>query len=250
MSIVQSDLESGGYFAGVAPPSEYKTHLRRMLRITLLRPLFTRGRGELSTPKLEDDLTNLARLIEKAFPGDTRADHCMFYDVGGTVTIMEAAAAGANVVSRLADDLGRDLASTHRWHTIEPSLTRQGALAILHNLLRRGVQNAFRQASDDLPDVAVDREEDFATRMMRKESKCKEDASTPQHCLNIIQSLWASEPSDTLNSTMQHEDFRNHAVLDLTHPRGLLFKCQRRYFQMITDHADDPAPLSSLAYHF
>ena len=149
MSIVQSDLESGGHFPGVAPPSEYKTHLRVMLRITLLRPLFTRGRrGELSTPKMEDELTELARIIEIAFNGDIRAYYCMFYDVDGTVTMMEAAVACANVVSRLADDLGRDLASTHRWHTIEPSLTRQGVLAILHNLLRRGVHSAFSASND------------------------------------------------------------------------------------------------------
>ena len=51
-------------------------------------------------------------------------------------------------------------------------------MAILQDILRRGVYRTFRSAAI-VEQVDDNVEEDFHTRMNRKEAKCKEDAAGP-----------------------------------------------------------------------
>jgi hypothetical protein len=220
-----------------------------MLRVTLLRPLHTRGRGSLSEPVCQQTLLETAARIQKIFTGDIRVPVCSFLDDFAECSIIEVVESMGLLVNERVDSLGASPPSTNKWWTLEPSLVGQGTLAILHDILRRGVYRTFRSAAIVEP-VDDNVEEDFHTRMNRKEAKCKEDAAGPQLGLAIIQALWAAEPVDKLNQSIQHEDFQSRAAFDLTHPRGLIYECQLRYFTMITSDPQDPAPLTSIVHHY
>ena len=78
---IEADLSRGGFFPGVDPPAANRRRTECVLRLTLLRPLRTRGRVDLDGGGAKSEATLLRKRDQllAAFPGDIRRACCEYF---------------------------------------------------------------------------------------------------------------------------------------------------------------------------
>jgi hypothetical protein len=206
-----------------------------VVRMTLLRRQFLRGRSEKESPFCDNALLKLVDELLAFFNGDWRdrrvqhlcfgADCCR----GGK---LDAAVGRATslLMSVLIDRLGETVPSENRWHTFGPSLEIQTFGVLFHGLLSRlaEVVNGSVNALKNL-DASIEAGNEFQVYRAKKDRKCATflmDSSTP---VTIALAAVASEPVDHLSARMQLLDHQGHGVTELV-ADDLLLDCQRAFW--------------------
>ena len=62
--------------------------------------------------------------------------------------------------------------------------------------------------------------------------------------------MWAADPLDKLNHSLQYADAHDKSLRDAADPNGPLTQCQKAYYEMVSSSATSELPASSLAFHF
>ena len=253
--IVDKDLRNGGFFGNVRPTDRDLKHTRAILRLTLLRPLYTKGRdSQVSLVKQEPELRELEKRLLDAYQGDIRRNRTEYI---GPLDLRAAVYAQVmSVVHAFLEPIRVSLQAANKWWTHERSLISQGGGLAFHNLPGGAVVENFGDDSgggDDAEQLENEEEDDFHNICKRRVALAKEYCEDPDHQYNILVATWTTEPTDKLDSQLQHQDLNQadgHSLIDLAHPVGSVHKCQQKLFLMASGSSNCDVTLSDFDYHF
>ena len=103
--LIEADLGNGGYHAGTPPPPEFVKHTERVLRLTLRRPLHTKGRQQ-SEGHDEKWIESLCTTIQSLANGDIRLSCVSHFCQGCCSGMRDCAAKLAHAVVTFVEELG------------------------------------------------------------------------------------------------------------------------------------------------
>ena len=245
---IERDLAQGGFFLNLEPSLEEANHVQKIWMLTVRRPLYTKGRDELSEHAVRriDDYLRILRCIT----GDVRRLRVV-HNCPTWCRCPNARAAAVKICDALlqvfCDDLAKHLPSTSKWWTQEPCMIPQSALSLLFDLLGRVVPEAF------LTEAAADGdndEDDFHAKCRRRVKQACEASADPNHRVELLSTLWSCRPLDKLTATFQHLDYANVATREeMDWPDGPIRQAQVDYYRMLTDTTYEHH-IAVLPYHF
>ena len=230
------------------PSTACLDHVQRVLRFTLLRPIFTRGRATGEAPK-EQHLRALAARVLDVFNGDISKLRVTHFCKGCCPSARATALNMADVLVTCLEALSTHLPSTSKWWTFEPCMAPAVFLLMLHNIIGRATDEAFFHEAAAANDCDEDAEVDWHQRCSKRVRQARDLCHDSSARLHLALALWASEPMDLLDAVAQHGDAGTHCVWDLTHPAGPILDAQAAYFGMLAK-ADAPVPLTTCVQHF
>ena len=256
--VVTCDLAEGGFIRSVDAPMADMDHTRRLLRLTVLRPIHSRGRTS-GMAVNEDKLRRQALQLAECLNGDWRRPLTTHYCPGLHCCRDERHCAD-RIVSLLIeiflDSLHTCSPSSNKWWTFEPSMVPVVGLMSCHQLLQRAAPSAWGQESEEAADEGEQEELDGQAAFRRN---CAKKARSTFECVTsgdsdqeALIALWATEPLEHLNHNLQHVDSKMNmnALLDATDPCGPIFQAQTKLWNMITSNDAADLPLSFLLRHF
>lgn len=238
------------------PPAEWKDWASWVLRLTLLRPLKTRGRGPESVPHAEMKLKILYdELLECLRHTNVRSGKIVHYCTGCCSNAVEASNKLTSlIITAFAQHLGDKLPSTSRWYTLECSIIYQAAMLLIGRLLKRvareTIVNRGRDESSSSSDGPVNSDEEFKKRANRKVRQASEALDSAEHAITVTTALWSTEPVDSLNEILQHGDEVGSILVDASCSGGCISQAEEELFLRGHSHPDTPFPLSALSAHF
>ena len=248
--LIHQDLLQGGYVHCADPPAECQTHTAHVLRLTLLRPLHTKGRSN-SEVRGEAFLLHTRQRLCGLLNGDVRRNRVTHYCRGCCNGYEDCARKIMDVLLvAFLEQLGSVLPSTNKWWTYEPAMVPATALLLLHGLLQRAVVAAYSREADQEID-GEDENVDFHKYAQAKVRQTLDFVRAPESPVDLAIALWASEGLDKLSATMQHIDAHGKSLLDATHPNGPAMDAERYAYRIVTGAAEIEAPpLSAIVHHF
>jgi hypothetical protein len=202
---LERDLSNGG-FRLTAPDPQDLEHNRAIIRLTILRPFFTRGRDEESKASNYELMQAKAEKLKAWLTGDIRQPTFNFATLDASLTVRDVAVGTALALTEcFVDEIDKNRPSTSKWWTFEPALIAQGGLALINNLLSRSIQHAFdADIQDDGGDSSGDEFHATCRKHVMKAVEFASDEFSFEHgiagCAVVyVTALWATEPVDKLS---------------------------------------------------
>jgi len=256
---IHSDLISGGYISGAEQSDQtaiWQLHTSRMLSLTLLRSLRTRGRDQSSSSGFNEDyLRELQRLLTTMLTGDIREPRVTHLCMGCCTGPADAAIKLSDgLQAAFVEQLVSKNPSTIKYYTMETALTSSGGLFMTHQL----APQVFPAAIDVQLDESLDNEgnevqEDemkFRRYCHRKAKQAKETAEDPESEVNLVLALWSGEPLEKLNNTLQHAEALGKCMLDATYRYGPIYQAEVELYRRSSSSPSTFYPLEFIEYHF
>ena len=258
--IIERDLLNGGFVAGGIVDEECTSHTARIISMTLLRSLRSKGRDNEKQGRHEPLLRELYDKLVSLLNGDVRllkfchiCNSCCKNAREAAVKIEDA------MVTAYAELLGADRPSTSRWYTFEPTLVHQGGVALIHDLGREFGHSALGVVEEvvDLDEGGINdrpgqdaQDVGFQAYVAKKLRRACDAHLDPEHKMDIVQALWAVEPLGKLNANLQYRDNAGDAFLDACYQKGVVYETESDIFLRATSSAESAYPLSFLVHHF
>jgi hypothetical protein len=209
--IISIDLKKGFYRHAI-PPARNAIHNWRALELTLLRQRHTRSATELESPSDLSPAGYLARQLLSVFNGDWRNQFVERYCLSPMETVEGCKDTMMSLLSCiLIDALAERIPSTHRWHTIAPTLEAQCLGLLLHGILRRVsdlVGGSYNQAAalDLEQDAPENSQEAWKIYRAKKDKRSQQFLSSIEADITLSMACIASEPADHVMSRLQSLD--------------------------------------------
>ncbi len=109
-------------------------------------------------------------------------------------------------------------------------MTKQTLLLQFHNLGKRIAMDAMEngdEAEDEQEEAANAECDDFRRMCSQRLRKGKESWQDPAHRSQMLIALWATEPVDYLNQTLQFRESSTEVLLQMVAEDGLLARAER-----------------------
>ena len=130
-------------------PDDHKKHAAKVMHATLLRPLRTRARQDVSTANSERLRKVVANLVEVA-NGDWRGRRLVHYCPGCCRSRMESVGKMSSaLIDALVDPLATSEPSTNKWWTCEKAMVTQGAGLMCHQVGQQAHELAYENTADE-----------------------------------------------------------------------------------------------------
>ena len=269
---IEHDLHMGGYVPNGTSQPEWLDHTSKMLALTLLRPLRTRGRDVGSTGVNEKLLRELHQLLCSLLNTDVRkrgVGHCCN---GCCKNLRETSAKIADaVVTAIVELIPDKLGSTNKLYTMEQAIYSVCAFSLVHYLGEDVIPLAIGHLEPDVVNNDADAaaaeadEAPFQTYCNRKARQASAAASDVQHNVNNVIALWAGEPLEKLSNTLQHleapasekekqtardRERKRHCLIEATRKYGIVHEAEVELTSRATSSKATGFPLTLLCHHF
>jgi len=259
---IEQDLVTGGYVEiandehGVSDQeAEWALHTSRILSLTLLRQLRTRGRDAASSIGINEALLrSLYELLRKLLNGDIRGTRVTHLCRGCCAGPRDCAAKLSDgIIVGYVEPMVSKTPATNRNYTLEQALSASGGLCLVHDLAGQTIPPAIGQPCEEEQDnngEVEDEAANFRKYVNRKQSQAKGAVETENFSMDISVATWAGETIEGLNNTFQHSEDVGKCMLDATHERGPVFEAEVELHKRIMSSSDTMFPLEFLVHHF